>query len=123
MQYRARVNLVGQFLQISEVHKNRQLKQVVEEVQKAQFNAQKMDMPANQFDYMQMNRLESFESAFSGALVTMTSAFDHAPHLQKDARYLLLKQQLASLEARIAAAESKFRKDGPAYNERLQHIP
>ena len=122
MEYRLRADIVPHLIDLVQDRKDSSLAKLVPSVQVAYSHAIGMDLPIEQLNEMQMNRLASFQIALGSSLTQLMAALGNDPKVNKGA-YLSLKEQLDRAESRLAIARQKYREEAQSFNERLTKAP
>lgn len=122
MQYRLRADIAPHLLDLVKGRTEKPWPTLIGDLQAAYGHAVAMDLPLEQFNEMQMNRMASFQTAFSTSLNQFMAALEKDAKVNK-AQLLSLKEQLDRAENQIAVARQKYRVKAPAFNHSLNKIP
>ncbi|MGE0763634.1 MAG: LemA family protein [Bdellovibrionales bacterium] len=122
VQYRLRADIVPQLLKLVEGRKDAVWAKQIPNMVQAHRQAVGIDIPPEQLDEIQINRMISFQTALSTALVDFNAALEADKKINRG-EHAAVKEQLSRAESRIAAARSRYQELAPHFNESLNQPP
>jgi LemA protein len=121
LQYRLRADIVPGIIKL--LDQRSQYQKLLAEIKTAHGNAIGIDIPIQQLDERQMNRLASFQSQLSSQIARAIQILDADKQIAANPEYQSIKNQLAAADGRVAAARQQYLSEAPKFNARLSKKP
>lgn len=123
IQYRLRADIVPHLAKLIEGKKESNWKTLHQELLTAHGNALGVDLPLNQMNEKQMNRLASYQSQLSTVITTALTTMEADPSLKKNPEFQSLKEQFHRADTNVASARQDYISKAPAFNLKLNKVP